>query len=228
MQAINHAATALILKRKFPEAPLFGLILATEAVEYLWVGLNLLGVERTILGEDLRSVADVHLVHMPLSHSVATSALIALVACLAIRMHRGRAAISVAVAMALGIFSHVVLDLAVHARDIAIAPFLDGRYGSGLYAELPLLALAVETAWGLACWWLYRGSTRLLCVMLALGVVSIPLYTVAIDVGEAMIGGHSMVFALVILVQMAASSALLWAFARETRPAALRPGRAAA
>ena len=65
MQAINHAATALILKRKFPSAPLFGLILATEAVEYLWVGLNVIGIEKTIIDEDMHSVADVHLVHMP-------------------------------------------------------------------------------------------------------------------------------------------------------------------
>lgn len=215
MQAINHAATALILKRKFPSAPLFGLILATEAVEYLWVGLNVIGIEKTIIDDDMRSVADVHLVHMPFSHSVLTSALIAVLAGLAIFWRGGKAASAVAVAISLGIFSHVVLDLLVHAPDIALAPYFDGKYGTGLYSNLPLPALALESLWGLFCWWIYRGSWKLLGLITALGFASVPLYSAAINVGESILGGQSTVFAIVILVQMIATSSLVWLFARE-------------
>lgn len=216
MQAINHAATALILKRKFPSAPLFGLILATEAVEYLWVGLNVIGIERTVIDEDMRSVADVHLVHMPFSHSVVTSLIIAVAVGMAVLWRGGKAASAVASAIALGVFSHVVLDLFVHAPDIALSPFFNGaKYGTGLYANLPLPALALETLWGILCWWIYRGSWKLLGLILVMGIAAIPLYSVAINIGEAALGGQSTVFALVILVQMLMTSGLVWLFARK-------------
>lgn len=216
MQAINHVATALLVKRAFPKAPLLGLILATEAVEYVWVGLNLIGVERTHLDEGLRSVADVHLVHMPFSHSLATSLGLAVLAGGVILWRGGRAAASVAVAIALAVFSHILLDLSVHAPDIALAPLLDQvKYGAGLYNNLPLLALGVETLWGVFCWWMYRGSWKLLGVMVFLSATSIPFYSNALNVGEAALGGDSTGFALMILAQMLIASALVWIFARK-------------
>jgi len=216
MQAINHVATALILKRKFPSAPLLGLIAATEAVEYLWVGLNVIGVERTVVSEPMRSVADVHLVHMPFSHSLATSVLIALVVGAIVWLRGVGAARTLALAAFLGVFSHILLDLLVHAPDIALAPFFDGaKFGTGLYTNLPLPALLLETLWGVLCWRIYRGSWGLLGLILALGLFSIPLYSAAVNVGEAALGGHNVVFALVILVQMLVTSALVWLFARE-------------
>jgi hypothetical protein len=220
MQAINHAVTALILRKKFPSAPLFGLILATEAVEYMWVGLNLVGIERTVIDEGMRSVADVHLVHMPFSHSIVTSLIVALSTGLVILWRGGRAASALALALSLGLVSHVLLDLAVHAPDIALAPFFDGgKYGSGLYANLPLPALALETLWGLLCWRIYRGNWKLLGLILGLGIASIPFYSATINTGEAALGGQSTTFALVILVQMLATSGLVWLFASEPRGA---------
>ncbi|MDX1780448.1 MAG: hypothetical protein R3256_03925 [Thalassovita sp.] len=216
MQAINHATTALLLKKKFPSAPLFGLILATEAVEYLWVGLNLLGVERTIIDPGMRSVADVHLVHMPFSHSITTTALISLSAGLIMFWRNDKAASAAATGISLAIASHLLLDLVVHAPDIAIAPFIAGeKLGSGLYANLPLPALVLESLWGVFCWWIYRGSRKLLALIAVLGIASIPLYSVAINVGEAALAGQSTIFALVILVQMLSTSWLVWKFAKE-------------
>ena len=216
MQAINHAATALILKKKFPSAPLFGLIIATEAVEYLWVGLNVIGIERTIVSEPMRSVADVHLIHMPFSHSVLTSILFAVMVGFAIFWRSGKAVKSTAIAISLAVFSHIALDLLVHAPDISILPFADAqKFGTGLYSNLPLPALALETLWGVFCWYIYGGSRKLLAVILGLGLFSIPLYSAAINVGEAALGGHNIVFAIVIFVQMLATSTLVWVFARE-------------
>lgn len=215
MQAINHAATALVLKRKYPSAPLFGLILATEAVEYLWVGLNIIGIEQTVIDQEMQSVADVHLVHMPFSHSLITSALVAALVGLIVLWRGGKAISAVSLAISLGVFSHVVLDLAVHAPDIAIAPFVDGKYGTGLYSNFPLPALALESLWGILCWWIYRGSWKLLALIVGLGVTSIPLYSAAVNVGESVLGGQSTVFAIVILVQMIATSGLVWLSARE-------------
>lgn len=217
MQAINHAATALVLKRRFPSAPLFGLILATEAVEYLRVGLNVIDIEETIVADPMRSVADVHLVHMPFSHSIVTSALIAILVGLVVLWRGGKAVSAISLALSLAVFSHIVLDLIVHAPDIAIAPFFIGeKYGTGLYSDLPLPALALETLWGILCWWVYRGSWPLLGLIVALGLTAIPLYSIAVNVGESVLGGQNIAFALVILVQMLATSGLVWLFARDS------------
>lgn len=218
MQAINHAAAALILKRKFPSAPLLGLILATEAVEYLWVGLNVIGIEQTIIADPMRSVADVHLVHMPFSHSLVTSLLIAFCVGLFVLWRGGRAWSAIALAMSLAVFSHIVLDLLVHAPDIAIAPFFDGdKYGTGFYSNMPLAALGFETLFGVFCWWIYRGSWQLLGLIIALAFTAIPIYSIAINIGESVLAGQSTVFALVILAQMLATSGLVWLFARDKK-----------
>lgn len=216
MQAINHVATALIFKRKFPTAPLMGLILATEAVEYLWVGLNVIGVEKTIIDTPMHSVADVHLAHMPFSHSIATNVIISLVVGLIVFWRSGRAATSVSIAIGLAVFSHIVLDVFVHGHDIALLPHLDTpMLGTGLYSDLPVPALILETLWGVFCWYYYRGSKKLLGVILALNATSIPIYSASINIGEGVLGGHNVIFALVIMGQMLATSALFWLFARE-------------
>jgi len=215
MQAINHAATALILKKKFPSTPLFALILATEVVEYLWVGLNVFGIEKTIVNTPMLSVADVELAHMPFSHSIATSVLFAVAAGLLVIWKGGKAAPAIAVAITLAVFSHIMLDLLVHAPDIALAPFFDGaKYGTGLYAHAPLPTLALETLWAVLCWRIYRGSWALLGLIVVINLSSIPFYSVAITMGETALGGQSTIFALVILMQMLITSALVWIFAR--------------
>jgi hypothetical protein len=45
MFAINHAATALIFKRRFEDASLAALLVSVQAMECAWVALNYLGVE---------------------------------------------------------------------------------------------------------------------------------------------------------------------------------------
>ncbi len=217
MQAINHIATALILKKKFPSAPLLGLIIATEATELLWVGLNLVGLERTILAQDFSSVSDVHLVHMPFSHSIVMPILLALFVGAVIRWYGGRTAALVAVAMALAVVSHILLDLVVHAPDIPLAPLLDDpKFGTGLYAGLPLLSLALETAWGLYCWYVFRGSWKLFGLIVLLNAGAIPFYSATLNTGEAALGGQPTAFVLMVLAQIVISSLLVWLLARNT------------
>ena len=43
MYAINHAATALLFKKRYPDVRLLWLLLAVQFVEALWVVLNYLG-----------------------------------------------------------------------------------------------------------------------------------------------------------------------------------------
>ena len=72
MFAINHAATALVIKKRFPTVPMIWLLLSVQLVELMWVILNYLDIEETSTEESVRSVADIHLAHMPFSHSIQT------------------------------------------------------------------------------------------------------------------------------------------------------------
>ncbi len=150
MFAINHAATALIVKKIYPDVPMAVILVSVQLIEILWVVLNFLGVERTRTEKGVESVRDIHLEYMPFSHSVAST--IALAAGAWILIVLGFQTIDWGTAVALGICSHLVLDLISHARDIAIAPFLDSRkLGLGLY-EQPIAAFVFETVYGICCW----------------------------------------------------------------------------
>jgi hypothetical protein len=76
--AINHAAAALAVKRRYPTVPLVGLLVAVQLSEFLWVLFNYLGVERTTTSPVVRYVGDIHLSYIPWSHSLASGAGLAL------------------------------------------------------------------------------------------------------------------------------------------------------
>ena len=58
MFAIDHAATALLIKRRYPSVPLTPILVSVQAMELAWVGFNYLGIERTTTEASVRSVAD--------------------------------------------------------------------------------------------------------------------------------------------------------------------------
>ena len=145
MFAVDHAATALLIKRRFPSVSLTPMLLSVQAMELAWVGFNYLGIERTTIAETVRSVADIHLAYMPYSHSIGTAVGAALLTWLIIEKGFGRALLGRAVG--LGIVSHLILDLATHGHDIVLWPGLpDPKLGLGLYAAAPMLAFLVEAA----------------------------------------------------------------------------------
>jgi hypothetical protein len=84
MFAIDHAATALLVKRRFPSVPMAPALISVQTMEFAWVALDYLGIERTTTESTVRSVADIHLTYMPYSHSVGTALLAALAAWLII------------------------------------------------------------------------------------------------------------------------------------------------
>ncbi len=73
MFAINHAATALLLERRFPTVPLVPLLVSVQAMEIAWVALNYLGIERAATEPMVRYVGDIHLAYIPFSHSLLTA-----------------------------------------------------------------------------------------------------------------------------------------------------------
>jgi hypothetical protein len=80
---------------------------------------------------------------MPYSHSVGTALAAALLAWLILEYGVNEPLLGRAVG--LGIASHLVLDLATHARDIVLWPGVqEPKLGLGLYAAAPMLAFAIE------------------------------------------------------------------------------------
>ena len=72
MFAINHAATALLIRRRFSDVPFLPILVSVQLMEVLWVVLNYAGVEITTTEPVVRYVGDIHLAFMPYSHSIAT------------------------------------------------------------------------------------------------------------------------------------------------------------
>ena len=219
MFAIDHAATALLVKRRYPRVPLVPLLIAVQAMELAWVALNYLGVERTTTEATVRSVADIHLAFIPYSHSVATALGAALLAWLAIEKGWHRPALGRAVG--LGIVSHLVLDLATHAHDIVLWPGLASpALGLGLYGAAPFGAFVLELIYGIVCWAVYRGSRALLATIVLFNVGNLSLLSTGIPGPGGAPAGRPLVVVTVILAQIVVTLACVGVFA--TR----RPGTA--
>ena len=223
MFAVDHAATALLLKRRYPSAPIAPLLVAVQVMELAWVILTFLGVERTTTERTVRSVADIHLAYMPYSHSVATALGAALVAWLIIEFGARRPPLGRAVG--LGIASHLVLDLLTHAHDIALAPGLAApKLGLGLYDTAPLAAFAVELAYGVACWRVYRGGPGLLAFVVLGNLANLSLFSAAIRGPEALLAGRPLLVVSFVLAQIVVTLILVGALSRRAPTRSARGG----
>jgi hypothetical protein len=201
MFAVDHAATALIIKRRYPTVHIAPILVAVQAMELAWVALNFLGIERTTTETTVRSVADIHLSYMPYSHSVAMALGVALLAWLTIELGLGRKALGRAVGI--GIASHLVLDLLTHGHDIVLWPGLDSpKLGLGLYAAAPFVAFLVEMAYGLACWRIYRGGAGLLALVVLGNAANLSLLSAAVPGPEVFLAGRPLLVVGLILAQI--------------------------
>ncbi len=209
MFAINHAATALIIKKIYPGVPIIFILLSSQVMEILWVLLNFLGLERTTTNAEVRYVGDVHLSHMPFSHSVVTMSGVAVMSWLVLSQGFGLTAIGAAVGLAIA--SHLVLDLITHDRDISLAPFRPTpKLGLGLYARHPGAAFLLELAYGISCWALYGGGPALLIVIVLFNAANVSLFFKAVPGFERKLAGRPRLIAAVILGQIVITMALVW------------------
>jgi membrane-bound metal-dependent hydrolase YbcI (DUF457 family) len=213
MFAVDHAATALLVKRRYPSVPLAPILISVQAMELAWVGLNYLGVERTTTDATVRSVADIHLTYMPYSLSVGTAVGAAVLAWLIIEKGFGRAALGRAVG--LGIASHLILDLATHGHDIVLWPgSATPKLGLGLYEAEPFVAFIVEFLYGVFCWYVYRGSIGLLALISLGNLANVSFLSPAVPGPEEYLAGRPLLVVTVILVQILATLLLVGVLAR--------------
>ncbi len=210
MFAINHAATGLIIKKIYPDVPMAAILVSVQLIEILWVVLNFLSVERTTTENRVQSVSDVHLEYMPFSHSVVSTAVLAAGAWIFFAL--GFKALDVGIAVALGICSHLVLDLISHARDIVIAPFLESRkFGLGLY-EKPAVAFVFETIYGIFCWWIYGGSTALFWIIVVFNLANASFFIKTIPGPERFMAHRPLWITTIVALQIIVTAVLVGLF----------------
>ncbi len=210
MFAINHAATGLIIKKIYPDVSTAAILVSVQLIEILWVLLNFLGVEKTTTEKSVDTVSDVHLEYMPFSHSVVSTVALAAGAWIIIAL--GLKKVDLGFAVALGICSHLALDLVSHARDIAIAPYLGTRkYGLGLY-DKPAVAFVFETIYGVFCWWIYGGSSALFWIILVFNLANASFFIKSIPGPERLMAHRPFWITSIIALQIVVTAVLVGLF----------------
>jgi hypothetical protein len=211
MFAINHAATALIIKKEFVDVPIIWLLISVQFMEMVWVGLNLLGIEQTTTEKEVRYVGDIHLSYMPFSHSMATMLGAALLAWVIIS--KGLNQQDIGLAVSIGIVSHLVLDLITHDNDIVITPFFKSqKFGLGLYTKHPTAAFILEIGYGIACWWIYKGGWALLITIIVFNLANVSMFSRAVIGIERRMANRPSLIAVVILAQIIVTMTLVGIF----------------
>ena len=121
---VGHYSVAFACRTERNKIPLWVLFVAVQFLDYIWATLVLLGIEklRVIKGFTEGSMLDSYF--HPYSHSLITTILWSVVAAIAYRpvcKWLGYAYTkSVAFIIGLAVFSHWILDLIAHPRDLAI------------------------------------------------------------------------------------------------------------
>ena len=121
---VGHYSVAFAVKSEKNKIPLWVLFIAVQFLDYIWATLVLLGIEnlRVIKGFTPGSMLDSYF--HPYSHSLITAVIWSVVAALIYKTvcsrHGHPYSKSAPLIIGVAVFSHWVLDLIAHPRDLAI------------------------------------------------------------------------------------------------------------
>jgi len=212
MYAAAHTSLALAAKRTTPTASLFGLMVAAQASELLWVGLSYAKIEHPTVDDS----GTLHLEYLPYSHSLLVGLGVGALLWALLRWVLRRPHLA-AVFGWVGA-SHIVLDLIQHEPNIRLLPWLPHPLlGLNLQSN-PWLDFAVETAFCLGCWIFYRGSRKLLAAILVLNILNLPLMLGG-EGGASAMTANPFILPTTILVTIALAWAVIHRYAEPTAKA---------
>jgi hypothetical protein len=175
---LGHFGLGFGTKKAVPEVSLGTLFLACQFADLLWPTLLLLGIERVEIDPGATRVTPLDFVSYPYSHSllmlcgwgVAFGAIYA-----AIRRSRWRAA----VALALLVVSHWVLDVVMHRPDLPLTVNGSTKLGLGLWSSVPG-TLVAELSVFLVGFAMYARSTVARDRVGSIGLWSLVLFMVVV------------------------------------------------
>lgn len=209
MYAINHAATALLIKKKQPTAPLFLLLISVQLIELFWVLFNYIGWEHFSV-----SNGKVHLDFLPYSHSILSCVVAAVISFAVINWgYKNR---KLAIAFSIGVLFHIIIDVVFHEKDIRLSPFFDTPvFGFGILTY-PLLNFVIEFIYGIFCWWYFKGSKALLAVIVLFNILDLPMM---LSHGDMLKPFEQYTFILpsIILFEIFVTWYFVWRYSRNTK-----------
>jgi phosphatidylglycerophosphate synthase len=177
----GHFGVSYALKAKEQHASLGLLFLAVGFADLLWSLFILLGREQAQLAPTLPS-SRLNLSYMPYDHSLVGILFWSIVIYLLFRFlpaKPGARKSSIALVMAVAVFSHFVLDIPVHRADLGLIGNLY-KIGLGLY-NYPIPAFLLEAACLLGGVFLYLGSTTGSTLLGKYGMIGLSLLLLLIN-----------------------------------------------
>jgi hypothetical protein len=154
---IGHFAVGMAGKRLAPKISLGTLFLSAQLLDLIWPVLILTGVEHVRIDPGNTPFTPLDFYDYPISHSLLFSLLWAALFGLIYYLLQRRWAAAGIVAM--GVFSHWVLDFISHRPDLPLAPGSHTLFGLGLWYSVPGTVI-VEGLLYLAGVWVYLHCTR--------------------------------------------------------------------
>ncbi len=155
---VGHYAVALALKKFEKRVSLGILFLAVQFVDILFMPFVMLGIERMNIVPNFTQSTHFELEYMPYTHSLLASALWAALAYVVFRwvFVKDR---SVALVVALAVFSHWILDLITHVPDLPLWSDNSMKLGLGLWNNAAA-SFTLEAIFLVGSLWLYLQATR--------------------------------------------------------------------
>lgn len=150
---IGHYGPALAAKAVVKTVPLWVLFVAAQWVDFLWAGFVIAGFEKARIVENFIGVTPLDLYYMPFTHGLPSALLLSLAFGGVVALAYGQDRVAVVLAVAAVAFSHWLLDLVVHAPDLALV-FDQMKVGWGLWA-FPYVSVPLEIGLVLGGVWLY-------------------------------------------------------------------------
>lgn len=155
---VGHYAASLTLKSFEKRVSLGVLFLAVQFVDILFFPFVLAGIERMNIVENFTQSTHFELEYMPFTHGLLSSVLWAVAAYAVFRWVVVKKQ-SVAVVVALAVFSHWLLDLPVHTPDLPLWSDTSPKFGFGLWNNA-IATYLLEAALLLFALWMYLRSTK--------------------------------------------------------------------
>lgn len=207
MYAINHAATALLIKKNRPKLPLWPLLIAVQLVEMLWIIFNYMGIEHYAVLE-----GKLHLDFLPYSHSVFSGVVVAALSWIIIALGLGNR--KLAYAFAIGVLSHLAIDVIFHEPDIQLSPFAATPVWGGGIIRYPVVNFILELIYGVFCWWYFKGGKRLLAVIILFNLSDLPSMLAHGSLLEPLTQ-YRFILPTFILIQILLTWYFVWRYARD-------------
>jgi len=159
---IGHYSASYALKRVEPRIPIFALLIAAQFMDFLFMTFILFGIEKMKFVPNFTAVNNFALYYMPISHSMVGSlvwsVLFGLVVGLIIQK-RGIPITRSIVICGAAVFSHFILDVAVHTPDMPLFTDDSIKLGFGVWNHRAA-TIMIEIAVLSVGWCAYLGASK--------------------------------------------------------------------